>query len=183
MADGSTSVGTAAASASAPLASDRPQRLDVDFGTAIERMDSWIDARVRLLSNIAVALVVLALFVGLGVSSVAIGFAFKDILQNGLAGLLILLRQPVEVGDQIVINSFEGTVERIETRATIIRTYDGQRVVVPNGDSYTKAVQVKTANDKRRSQYDMGLGYGDGIEHGDRAHAAGCQGGSPAAPA
>ncbi len=104
------------------------------------------------------------LIAGLGVSSVAIGFAFKDILQNWLAGLLILLRQPFEVYDQVEINGYEGTVERVETRATIIKTYDGQRVVVPNSDIYTNAVLVKTAHAKRRSQYDVGIGYGDNIE-------------------
>ena len=104
------------------------------------------------------------LIAGLGVSSVAIGFAFKDILQNWMAGLLILLRQPFEIDDQIEVNGFEGTVERIETRATIIETYDGQRVVVPNSDIYTHAVLVKTAHEKRRSQYDVGIGYGDDID-------------------
>ncbi|NNC83901.1 MAG: mechanosensitive ion channel family protein [Flavobacteriales bacterium] len=101
---------------------------------------------------------------GLGVSSVAIGFAFKDILQNWLAGLLILLRQPFEVDDQIEVSGHEGTVMRIETRATIIRTYDNQRVVIPNSDIYTSAVKVKTANEIRRSQYDVGIGYADDIE-------------------
>ncbi len=104
------------------------------------------------------------LIAGLGVSSVAIGFAFKDILQNWLAGLLLLLRQPFEVGDQIEVDGFEGTVRRIETRATIIKTYDGQRVVIPNSNVYTNSVIVKTAHEKRRSQYDIGIGYGDGID-------------------
>ncbi|MGI8437247.1 MAG: mechanosensitive ion channel family protein [Chthoniobacterales bacterium] len=105
------------------------------------------------------------LIAGLGVSSVAIGFAFKDILQNWLAGLLILLRQPFEINDQIKVNDHEGTVERIETRATIIKTYDGERIVIPNSQIYTNAVLVKTAHEKRRSQYDVGIGYGDGIGH------------------
>ena len=104
------------------------------------------------------------LIAGLGVSSVAIGFAFKDILQNWLAGLLILLRQPFEIDDQIEVNGFEGTVQRIETRATIIKTYDGQRVVIPNSDIYTHAILVKTAHEKRRSEYDIGVGYGDSID-------------------
>ncbi|WP_452223356.1 mechanosensitive ion channel family protein [Lacinutrix chionoecetis] len=99
------------------------------------------------------------LIAGLGVSSVAIGFAFKDILQNWLAGILILMRQPFEIGDQIQVNDFEGTVERIETRATIIRQYDGQRIVVPNSEIYTNSVKVITANELIRSQYDIGLGY------------------------
>lgn len=104
------------------------------------------------------------LIAGLGVSSVAIGFAFKDILQNWLAGLLILLRRPFEVGDEIEVNGFVGTVERIETRATIIRQYDNRRVVVPNSEIYTNSVKVITAHELIRSQYDIGVGYGDSIE-------------------
>ena len=101
------------------------------------------------------------LIAGLGVSSVAIGFAFKDILQNMLAGILILLRQPFEVGDQIVSGGHEGTVEKIETRATIIKTYDGRRVVIPNSDIYTDSVVVNTAFEIRRSEYDIGVGCND----------------------
>lgn len=99
------------------------------------------------------------LIAGLGVSSVAIGFAFKDILQNWLAGILILSRQPFKIGDEIIVNSYEGIVERVETRATTIKTYDGQDVIIPNSDIYTNAVKVKTANEYVRSQYDLGLGY------------------------
>lgn len=104
------------------------------------------------------------LFAGLGVSSVAIGFAFKDILQNMLAGILILLRQPFEVGDQIVSGGHEGTVEKIETRATLIKTYDGRRVVIPNSDIYTDSVVVNTAYETRRSEYDIGIGCNDDWE-------------------
>ena len=103
------------------------------------------------------------LLAGLGVGSVAIGFAFKDILQNWLAGLLLLLRQPFEVGDQIIVNGYEGTVQRIETRATDVLTYDGRRVLIPNSDVYTNALTVNTAYEKRRSEYDLGIGYGDNI--------------------
>lgn len=104
------------------------------------------------------------LIAGLGVGSVAVGFAFKDILQNWLAGLLILLRQPFQIGDQIQVSGYEGTVERIETRATIIHTYDGQQVVIPNSDIYTNAVLVKTAHSVRRTELDIGIGYGDDID-------------------
>ncbi len=108
------------------------------------------------------------LIAGLGVSSVAIGFAFKDILQNWLAGLLILLRQPFEIGDQIKVEGFEGTVRHIETRATILKTYDGQKVLIPNSEIYSSAVLVKTAFEQRRSQYDIGIGYGDDVEEACR---------------
>jgi small-conductance mechanosensitive channel len=101
----------------------------------------------------------------LGIGGVAIGFAFRDILQNFLAGILILLTEPFQIGDQIVAAGFEGTVDAIETRATYIRTYDGRRVVIPNTDLFTAAVTVNTAFPTRRLQYDIGIGYGDDIAH------------------
>lgn len=100
----------------------------------------------------------------LGISSVAIGFAFKDILQNFLAGVLILLNEPFRIGDQVVFGSYEGTVEAVDTRSTDLRTYDGRKVVIPNGKLYTEAVMVNTAYDLRRSEYDFGIGYGDDVD-------------------
>ncbi|WP_313137033.1 mechanosensitive ion channel family protein [Paracoccus jeotgali] len=98
---------------------------------------------------------------GLGIGSVAIGFAFKDILQNLLSGVLILLRQPFRIGDQIEVAGYEGTVEDIETRATFIKTYDGRRVIIPNATIYTGNVTVNTAYEVRRSEYDVGIGCAD----------------------
>ena len=99
----------------------------------------------------------------LGLSGVAIGFAFRDILQNFLAGILLLLSEPFRIGDQIVVNDFEGTVEDIQIRATFIKTYDGRRVVIPNSNLFTNSVIVNTAFEKRRLQYDVGIGYGDDV--------------------
>lgn len=100
----------------------------------------------------------------LGISGVAIGFAFRDILQNFLAGILILLTEPFQIDDQIVFKDFEGTVENIQTRATTIRTYDGRRIVIPNSELFTNSVVVNTAFENRRLQYDIGIGYGDDID-------------------
>jgi small-conductance mechanosensitive channel len=100
----------------------------------------------------------------LGVGSVAIGFAFKDIFQNFLAGLLILITKPFFVGDEIVYQEHEGTVEDIQTRATLIRTADGKRVVIPNSDLYTNTVVVNTAYPKVRTTYDFKLPGGADYE-------------------
>lgn len=99
----------------------------------------------------------------LGIGSVAIGFAFKDILQNWLAGMLILLKQPFKVGDVIAVSSYEGVVEAIETRSTIIKKFNAERIVIPNSQIYTSAIEVKTAYPIRRFEYDVGIGYGDDI--------------------
>ena len=97
----------------------------------------------------------------LGIGGVAIGFAFKDIFQNFLAGILILLTRPFRVGDQIVFRDYEGTVEDILTRATFIRLYDGRRAIIPSGDLYTSSVIVNTAYPQRRWQYELDVGGAD----------------------
>ena len=99
----------------------------------------------------------------LGIGSVAIGFAFRDIFQNFLAGILLLLTEPFRIGDQIVVNDFEGTIEDIQARATMIKTYDGRRVVIPNANLFTESVIVNTAFAIRRSEYDVRIGYGDDL--------------------
>ncbi|NCC21595.1 MAG: mechanosensitive ion channel family protein [Alphaproteobacteria bacterium] len=137
-----------------------------DLGNVLGTLVQWIVGIFGFL--IAVTIIVPGVGVSdllttLGISSVAIGFAFKDILQNLLAGVLILLRRPFRRGDQIVAGNFEGTVERIQTRATVIRTYDGRQVLIPNSVIYTSSVTINTAFDVRRSEYDVGIGYGDEI--------------------
>ncbi|RZI54103.1 MAG: mechanosensitive ion channel family protein, partial [Pseudomonas sp.] len=101
------------------------------------------------------------IFATLGIGSVAIGFAFKDILQNLLAGLLLLIRRPYKRGDQIIVKGYEGTVEQIESRATLLKTYDGLRVIIPNSDVYTSPVVVNTAYEQHRNELVVGIGYGD----------------------
>ena len=99
----------------------------------------------------------------LGIGSVAIGFAFKDIFQNLLSGILLLISEPFRIGDQIVSGDYEGTVEDIKIRATTIKTYDGRQVVIPNSDLYTSALTVNTAYKQRRLQLAVGIGYADDI--------------------
>jgi small conductance mechanosensitive channel len=101
----------------------------------------------------------------LGIGSVAIGFAFQNILQNFLAGLLLLWSEPFRVGDEIKVDAFEGTVEEIQPRATIIKTYDARRVVIPNADLFTHSVTVNTALDNRRWQYEFPLKDGGDLDH------------------
>jgi small-conductance mechanosensitive channel len=81
----------------------------------------------------------------LGIGSVAIGFAFQNILQNFLAGILLLLQEPFRLGDVISVTGLEGRVDDIQTRATIISTPDGHRAVIPNAVLFTNPVVVSAA--------------------------------------
>ena len=105
----------------------------------------------------------------LGVGGVAVGFAFKDIFQNFLAGILLLLTKPFNVGDQIIFKDFEGTVEDIQTRATYLKTHDGRRVVIPNSDLYMNAVTVNTAFPIRRVEHDVRIAIEDDVEQAKRS--------------
>lgn len=78
----------------------------------------------------------------LGIGSVAVGFAFQNILQNFLAGILLLVQEPFQIGDWINITGFEGRVEDIQARATVIATANGQRVVIPNAVLFTNPFVV-----------------------------------------
>jgi small-conductance mechanosensitive channel len=84
----------------------------------------------------------------LGVGTVAIGFAFQNILQNFLAGILLLLQEPFQLGDFISVTGIEGTVYDIQSRATIVSTKDGRQVVIPNAVLFTSPVAVESARAK-----------------------------------
>lgn len=100
----------------------------------------------------------------LGLSSVAIGFAFQDIFKNFLAGILLLVDQPFQVNDQIVVTDYEGTVKNIAIRATEVETYQGELIVIPNSILFTNSVQVMTHNPTRRTDLAIGLDYNTPLE-------------------
>jgi len=79
----------------------------------------------------------------LGIGSVAIGFAFQNILQNFLAGILLLVNEPFRLGDFISVTGIEGNVEDIQARATVVRTKEGRDVVIPNAVLFTSPVAVQ----------------------------------------
>ena len=100
----------------------------------------------------------------LGLGSVAIGFAFKDTFENFLAGLLILLREPFQIGDHVECDGAEGKVEAITIRDTHIRQTDGQLVVVPNAQLFHNPVTVRTDKAYRRTAIMVGVAYGEDVD-------------------
>lgn len=95
----------------------------------------------------------------LGIGSVAVGFAFQDIFKNFLAGIILLVEEPFRIGDEIVIGDYEGKVENISIRTTKLRTFAGERVLLPNSTVFTDAVKVATAYDSRRTDLAVGVDY------------------------
>ncbi|MDQ1833727.1 mechanosensitive ion channel family protein [Massilia scottii] len=142
------------------------RRFHHNLVTVLGRMAQWGIILVGLLLAITIAFPSFTpanLISALGITGIAIGFAFKDLFENFLAGILILITEPFRIDDQIMFGAFEGTVETIETRATMIRTYDGRLVVIPNAELFKGSFIVNTAFPTRRLEYDVTIGNGDDI--------------------
>jgi len=100
---------------------------------------------------------------GLGIGSIAVGLAFRDIFENFLAGMLILLREPMRIGDVIECQEITGEVKRISIRDTYLRKTDGVLVMVPNALLYKNPVRVLTDWDVRRQSITVGVAYGENV--------------------
>lgn len=84
---------------------------------------------------------VLALAAGLGLAGFALGFAFKDILSNLLAGLLIIIFAPFHQHDRISIAGLEGTVIEIDLRYTTLQDKN-RKILIPNSTLFTNAITI-----------------------------------------
>ncbi len=124
---------------------------------------------IRLVTVIAVILLALsvagvnvgAALAGLGIAGLAVAFAMQNILENFVAGVLLLVRKPFRSGDQIRTGEIEGTVEEIDLRVTRLVDYDGELILVPNADVFTKTLVNLTRRGKRRSRVTVGIDYRD----------------------
>ena len=99
----------------------------------------------------------------LGLGSVAIGFAFKDIFENFFAGILILWRYPFDRGDFISTGDLTGKVEEVTIRNTMIRKLDGELAVVPNATIFKNTVDVLTNQPQRRVRIICGIAYDEDV--------------------
>lgn len=99
------------------------------------------------------------LIAGLGLTSVAIGFAFKDVFENFLAGMIILARKKMRIGDVIECNEISGRVEDIAVRETHVRELDGELVIVPNAYLFKNPLKIQTDTDLKRQNLSVGVDY------------------------
>ncbi len=111
------------------------------------------------LSGIATA--IMATF---GASALVIGFAFKDIAENFLAGMILAFNRPFSVNDTVQIENVFGRVKTIEFRYTKITTFDGRNVYIPNSDVLTKPVYNYTEDGFYRSDFVVGIAYENDIQ-------------------
>jgi small-conductance mechanosensitive channel len=101
---------------------------------------------------------------GLGIAGFTIGFALQDIARNFVAGVLLLVRQPINIGDAIEVGEYAGTVLDIKVRDTVLKTWDGEMVILPNMDVFTNAIKNYSELPLRRRTIKIGLGYDEDVD-------------------
>lgn len=138
-------------------------------------LKNLIDTLVRLviwIVGIMIAAIVVmpgltpaSLFAGLGIGAVAIGFAFQDIFENFMAGVLIMLREKMRIGDIIECEGIVGKVEHITLRETHVRKLSGEVTLVPNSMLFKNPVEILTDEVQRRHEVVVGVSYDTNLDH------------------
>ena len=100
---------------------------------------------------------------GTGLIGLVIGIAFRDIAENFLASILISLQRPFSIGDLVRVEGFEGFVQSVTTRGTLLMTLDGNHVQIPNATIYKAVIHNFTANPRTRLHFTVGIGYDDSV--------------------
>ena len=98
---------------------------------------------------------------GAGVVGIALGFAVRDTVTNYVASIMLSLRQPFRANDHVVIESYEGRVVRLTSRATILLTLDGNHVQIPNATVFNAIILNYSRNPQRRFDFDLGIDAND----------------------
>lgn len=101
---------------------------------------------------------------GAGIIGLALAFAFQDIAANFIAGIFLSFRRPLHVHDIVKVKDYMGKVEEINLRDTIIRTFQGQMVIIPNKEIFQNPIENYTILGKRRFDLEVGVSYGDDLE-------------------
>ncbi len=107
---------------------------------------------------------VTSLLAGIGVIGLALGFAFQDIAANFVSGIILAFRRPCKIGDIIEVKDIMGKVTRTNLRVTIVETFQGQEVHIPNKDILQGALYNFSVLEKRRIDIAVGVSYGEDLE-------------------
>ena len=128
--------------------------------TLLSQLSYWLV--VILVAAISLQMVgfnLTAFLAGLGIAGITIGFALQDVSKNFIAGVLMLIQQPFDIGEFIMVDDYSGTVEAIDLRATQVRTADGKLVLIPNGEVMVSAITNFSEAEKRRVAISTGVAY------------------------
>lgn len=107
---------------------------------------------------------VTSILAGAGIIGLALAFAFQDIAANFISGIFISFRRPMHIGDIVKLQDYMGKVEDINLRDTVVLTFQGQRVIIPNKEIFQNPIENYTLLGKRRMDLVVGVSYGDDLQ-------------------
>ncbi len=143
----------------------RQRKVDPELTLLLERITRWSLIALGLLMGLQqVGFQITAFLAGLGILGFTVGFALQDISRNLVAGILLLLMQPFDIGDAIEVQGYAGIVENVDLRATSIRTWDGRLVLIPNAEVFTGTLVNFTKTPRRRVEVQVGVAYDSDLE-------------------
>jgi len=143
----------------------------VSNNEAINKLLSKVISVIILIAGLFIALGILdldktvtSLLAGAGVVGLAIGLAFQDPILNVLSGIIMSMREPFNIGDQIESNGFHGTIQKISLRSTKLKKFTGEDVIIPNKMVIQNPLVNYTLTNHRRVDIACGVGYEDDLE-------------------
>ncbi|WP_370324585.1 mechanosensitive ion channel family protein [Euzebya sp.] len=137
-------------------------RMDRSVANLLARMARLVLIITAVLFSLSVVGVSVTSVVALlAVAGIAVGLAVQGILENFIAGVILLMRKPFRTGDQIITGDYEGTVDDIDFRVTRLVGYDGTVNLIPNGQVYGNPIVNLTTRGTRRTTVTVGVDYRD----------------------
>ncbi|MBZ6378073.1 mechanosensitive ion channel protein MscS [Pacificimonas flava] len=131
----------------------------VDLTETLAKVGVWIVGLLLVMTIVFPSMTLGSLIAALGIGSVAIGFAFQDVFENFLAGVLLMLREKMRIGDYIICEGVEGEVTNITLRETYLRRLSNEITVVPNSHLFKNPVEIITDATMRRHEITAGVSY------------------------
>jgi small conductance mechanosensitive channel len=135
------------------------QKADLEVTLLLARLARWSIIVIGLITALQRFFDVTAFLAGLGILGFTVGFALQNIMQNFVAGVILLVQQPFNVTDAIKVSDYSGTVLAINIRTTEMRTWDGRIVIIPNSDVLSNTITNFTRAKKRRIDVPVGISY------------------------
>jgi small conductance mechanosensitive channel len=139
-------------------------KADPGVSALLTNLTRWAIVGSGIIVALGLFVDVSSLLAALGLAGFAVTFAFQDVLKNLVAGIIILVQHPFNVGDSVFLDGFEGTVVAISTRSTEILCFDGRMVLIPNGNTIGNPIINYTRSPQRRLELPMRLTYASDLE-------------------
>ncbi|MBN1437885.1 MAG: mechanosensitive ion channel [Anaerolineales bacterium] len=144
------------------------QKADPEITLLLTRLARWSIFAVGLITALQRFFDVTAFLAGLGILGFTVGFALQNIMQNFVAGVILLIQQPFNVSDAIEVADYSGSVLAINMRTTEMRTWDGRIVIIPNSDVLSHTITNFTRAKDRRIDVPVGIAYDSDPEQARR---------------